>query len=70
MKLRMLDEKLFGNNVGWWFRDDEESAELRDAINEVLAEMHKDGTTAEITEKYFYEDMTKLISDEWLHATH
>ncbi len=70
MKFRMLDEKLFGNNVGWWFRDDEESAELRDAINEVLKEMHEDGTTKAITEKFFYEDMTQYISDEWLHATH
>ena len=26
----MLDEKLFGNNVGWWFQDNEEGAALRD----------------------------------------
>ena len=69
LKLRMLDEKLFGNNVGWWFRDDEESKDLRDELNKVLAEMQEDGTISAITEKYFYEDMTKLISDEWLTST-
>ena len=54
------------NNVGWWFRDDAESAKLRDDVNKVLAEMHKDGTVARITEKFFYEDMTQFISDQWL----
>ena len=66
LKFRMLEEKLFGNNVGWWFRDEPESAKLRDEINGLLAEMHRDGTIRRITEKYFYEDMTKLISDQWL----
>ena len=66
LKLRMLDEKLFGNNVGWWFRMDDDSKALRDDLNKVLAEMQADGTISAITEKYFYEDMTKLISDEWL----
>ena len=69
LKLRMLDEKLFGNNVGWWFRMDDESKALRDDLNKVLAEMQADGTISKITEKYFYEDMTKLISDEWLTST-
>ena len=70
LKLRMLDEKLFGNNVGWWFRgNDADSAALRDDINAVLAEMLEDGTVGTICEKYFYEDMTKLISDEWLTST-
>ena len=68
MKFRMLDQKLFGNNVGWWFRDDADSAKLRDDINKVLAEMHKDGAVAKITEKFFYEDMTQFISDQWLKS--
>ena len=68
MKFRMLDQKLFGNNVGWWFRDDAESAKLRDDLNKILAEMHKDGAVKRITEKFFYEDMTQFISDEWLKS--
>ncbi|MBQ8693962.1 MAG: transporter substrate-binding domain-containing protein [Synergistaceae bacterium] len=66
MKFRMLDQKLFGNNVGWWFRDDAASKQLRDELNIVIADMHKDGMLAEITKKYFYEDMTQFISDKWL----
>ena len=66
---RMLDEKLFGNNVGWWFQDNEEGAALRDELNAVLADMQADGTVAKITTEWFYEDMTALISDEWLTAT-
>lgn len=69
LEFRMLEEKLFGNNVGWWFADTEEGAALRDEVNEVLAEMHKDGTISEIVTKWFYEDLTQLISDEWLTAT-
>lgn len=30
LEFRMLDQKLFGNNVGWWFADTEEGAELRE----------------------------------------
>lgn len=70
LEFRMLDEKLFGNNVGWWFADTAESAELRDALNEVLAEMHKDGTVSKIVTEWFFEDLTEMISDEWLTATH
>lgn len=47
LEFRMLDQKLFGNNVGWWFADTEEGAELRDAVNVVLKEMHDDGTVSE-----------------------
>ena len=66
MEFRMLEEKLFGNNVGWWFRTDDESRELRDQLNKVLAEMQEDGTTPAIIEKWFYEDLTQLVSDQWL----
>lgn len=69
LEFRMLDEKLFGNNVGWWFADTEEGKELRDEVNVVLAEMMEDGTASEIVTKWLGEDMTKLVSDEWLTAT-
>jgi len=70
LEFRILDQKLFGNNVGWWFADTEEGAGLRDDINVVLKEMHEDGTVSEIITKWFYEDLSQLISDEWLTATH
>ena len=70
LEFRQLDEQLFGNNVGWWFADTEEGIALRDEINEVLAEMQADGTVSEIVTKYMGEDMTTLISDQWLTATH
>ncbi|MCD7869866.1 MAG: transporter substrate-binding domain-containing protein, partial [Enterocloster clostridioformis] len=70
LEFRMLDQKLFGNNAGWWFADTEEGAGLRDDINVVLKEMHEDGTVSEIITKWFYEDLSQLISDEWLTATH
>ena len=38
----------------------------RDELNKVLREMHKDGTLSRITTKWFYDDLTKLISDQWL----
>ena len=69
LEFRMLDEKLFGNNVGWWFADTEEGKELRDDVNVVLAEMMEDGTASEIVTKWLGEDMTQLVSDEWLTAT-
>lgn len=70
LEFRMLDEKLFGNNVGWWFADTQEGAELRDEVNVILKEMKEDGTLSEIITKWFYEDLSQLISDEWLTATH
>lgn len=69
LEFRILDERLFGNNVGWWFANTDEGKELRDACNEVLADMQADGTVAAIVSKWMYgEDMTQFISDEWLTA--
>ena len=68
LEFRQLDEKLFGNNVGWWFPDTEEGKELRDELNGVLQEMQDDGTIREIVTKWFYEDLTQLISNDWLTA--
>ncbi len=69
LEFRMLDELLFGNNVGWWFQDSEEGAALRDELNAVLKEMMDDGTIAEIVTKWFGEDMTAYISEDYLTAT-
>lgn len=66
LEFRMLDEKLFGNNVSWFLMP--EQTELRDELNKVIAEMHEDGTLSELTKKWFLEDMTTYISDEWVKA--
>lgn len=66
LKFRMLEQKLFGNNVGWWYAKNKKGEELRNELNDVLREMHKDGTLSRITTKWFYDDLTKLISDRWL----
>lgn len=66
LEFRMLDEKLFGNNVSWFLMP--EQAELRDELNKVIADMHEDGTLSELTKKWFLEDMTTYISDEWVKA--
>lgn len=66
LEFRMLDEKLFGNNVSWFLMP--EQTELRDELNKVIADMHEDGTLSELTKKWFLEDMTGYISDEWVKA--
>ena len=66
LEFRMLDEKLFGNNVSWFLMP--EQTELRDELNKVIADMHEDGTLSELTKKWFLEDMTSYISDEWVKA--
>lgn len=69
LAFRMLDQKLFGNNVGWWFAATDEGIALRDDVNKVIAEMKEDGTLSEVVSKWMYgEDMTELVSDEWLKA--
>ena len=69
LSFRQLDEKLFGNNVGWFFKDDDKGKALRDDLNRVIKEMHQDGTLSKLCEKWFFEDLTKVISNEWLIAT-
>lgn len=69
LSFRQLDKKLFGNNVGWFFKDDEKGKKLRDSLNTVIKSMHEDGTLSKLCEKWFFEDLTKVISNEWLTAT-
>lgn len=45
------------------YRDDAKSLTLRNAIDEVLAEMREDGFLATLSEKYFGQDDTKLTTD-------
>ncbi len=68
LKFRMLDQKLFGNNVGWFFQNNEKGQELRKEMNQQIANMQKDGTISKIVTKWFNEDATKLISDDYLKA--
>ena len=67
-QFRMLDQKLFGNNVGWFFQNNEKGQELRKEMNQQIADMQKDGTISKIVTKWFNEDATKLISDDYLKA--
>ena len=69
LSFRQLDKKLFGNNVGWFFKDDDRGRALRSDLNKVIKELHDDGTLSKMCEKWFFEDLTKVISNEWLTAT-
>lgn len=68
LSFKILEPQLFGNNVGWFFQDNDEGKALRDEMNIVLAEMQADGTVSKIVSKWFNEDATKLISDDFLKA--
>jgi len=59
--LRLLDERLYANDVAFYFPKTEDGKALRDEVNAVLDEMMADGTVSEIITKYMYQDMTKLI---------
>ncbi len=59
--LRLLDERLYANDVAFYFPKTEEGKALRDEVNIVLDEMMADGTVFEIITKYMYQDMTELI---------
>lgn len=59
--LRLLDERLYANDVAFYFPKTDEGKALRDEVNAVLDEMMADGTVSEIITKYMYQDMTELI---------
>lgn len=63
-EMRILDEKLMANNVGYFFPKTDEGKELCEEVDAVLQEMLDDNTLAEITEKWLYEDMTQYIVNE------
>lgn len=68
LSFKILDPQLFGNNVGWFFQATEDGEALRDEMNIILAELQADGTVSSIVSKWFNEDATKLISDDFLKA--
>ena len=59
--LRFLDERLYANDVAYYFPRTEEGKKLRDEVNVVLAGLMEDGTITKIVEKYMYSDMTQNI---------
>jgi ABC-type amino acid transport substrate-binding protein len=59
--LRILDEKLTANNVGYYFQKTDNGKALCDEVNKVIQEMLDDGTCGKIVKKYLYEDMTAYI---------
>lgn len=63
-KVNILDEKLMANNVGFFFAKTEKGKELCEETNAVIKDMLADGTISKITEKWLYEDMTKLIIED------
>ncbi len=68
LSFKILDPQLFGNNVGWFFQANENGEALRDEMNIILADLQADGTVSKIVSKWFNEDATKLISDDFLKA--
>ena len=54
-------ERLYANDVAYYFAKTDEGKALRNEVNVVLSEMLEDGTVAKIVEKYMYSDMTKNI---------
>ncbi len=66
VRIQILDQDFLSDYVDSSFtyflmsQYGEESAQLRDAVNEALAEVMADGTAKEISEKYFGEDFTPV----------
>ena len=58
---RFFDENLMANNVAYFLPKTERGDKLTEELNDVIQEMLDDGTVANITEKWMYSDMTKLI---------
>ena len=63
IKLKLLDEKLAANNVGYFFAKTERGAIIKEQVDKILEEMLKDGTCSRITEKWLGDDMTAYITE-------
>lgn len=62
-KLKILDEKLAANNVGYFFTKTERGAIIKEQVDKILEEMLKDGTCSRITKKWLDDDMTAYITE-------
>lgn len=62
MKFHILKERLFANNVAYFFQKNDAGNSLCNDVNKVLDEMMKDGTTGKIISKWMHSDMTKQIT--------
>lgn len=62
MKFHILKERLFANNVAYFFQKNDKGKSLCKDVNKVLDAMMKDGTTSKIISKWMHSDMTKLIT--------
>jgi ABC-type amino acid transport substrate-binding protein len=63
VKVRILEPQFVGNEVGYFFKKNDEVAEKKLAdVNKVLEEMLADGTIKEISKKWFYTDVTKTLN--------
>lgn len=60
-KFRFFDKNLTANNVAYFLPKTDRGEKLTEELNKVLQDMLDDGTVAEITEKWMFADMTKLI---------
>lgn len=56
IKIAATDSTVMG--VAFPFRKGEESASLREAVNDALASLREDGTLSELSERYFGTDIT------------
>lgn len=60
-KFRFFDKNLTANNVAYFLPKTDRGEKLTEELNKVLQAMLDDGTVANITEKWMFADMTKLI---------
>lgn len=60
-KFRFFDKNLTANNVAYFLPKTDRGEKLTEELNKVLQDMLDDGTVANITEKWMFADMTKLI---------
>jgi putative amino-acid transport system substrate-binding protein len=60
VEIRFVEPQFEATEVGYFFRkDDEAAAKKLEAVNQALEEMLADGTVSELSEKWFFTDVTK-----------
>lgn len=62
LEFKTLEPKLTKKNVGYFVKKNDEASKIKlDAVNQALEEMLSDGTVKELSEKWFYTDVTADI---------